>query len=77
MVEKAEARRKLIEQPLSYDPSWHLVEEFFSARWFWRRWVIQEVVVASSVTVLWGHKRISWNIVGEAANWLKANCPPE
>lgn len=40
MVEKAEARQKRIEQPLSYDPSWHLLEEFFSARWFWRRWVI-------------------------------------
>jgi hypothetical protein len=59
-----------------WDDSWEVVEDFFSSPWFCRQWVIQEVVVASSATVIWGDREIQWAKIGEVANWLKIHHPP-
>jgi hypothetical protein len=37
--------------------------------------IIQEVVVATSVTVLWGQRQIAWIKVGEVSQWLKKHHP--
>lgn len=58
-----------------YDNTWEVLEDFFSSPWFGRQWIIQEVVVATSVTVLWGDQRIAWTRIGETSNWLKKNYP--
>ena len=71
--EKRHAKRTAGPQ---YEPSWFVLERLFSSPWFWRLWVVQEVVVASSAMVIWGSQSIRWDLVGEAANWLKANYFP-
>jgi hypothetical protein len=59
-----------------WDESWEVIEDFFLTEWFCRQWVIQEVVVASSATVIWGNREIQWAKIGEVANWLKIHYPP-
>jgi hypothetical protein len=74
-VPKVVFKPKTPRKPLAYEPSWAALEELFSSPWFWRLWVIQEVAVSSSSTLIWGDGQIHWNLVGEACNWLKANYP--
>ncbi|KAH8769701.1 hypothetical protein BGZ57DRAFT_442839 [Hyaloscypha finlandica] len=42
---------------------WALLNEFFSQPYWERVWIIQEITVASYVTVLWGNVEIPWNFV--------------
>ena len=44
-----------------------LLDDLFAARWFHRRWVIQEVVLSPSATVFCRNFAISWEWVGLAA----------
>jgi hypothetical protein len=41
--------------------------------WFWRLWVVQEIVVAKSATIMWGQAEISWRWLGWASEWLRTN----
>lgn len=52
-----------------------VLEKLFSFAWFWRLWVIQEVVVARAASVHWGSQAIDWAVLGEAASYLKNNYP--
>lgn len=47
--------------------------DLYESRWFQRRWVLQEVALARSATVLWGQHKISWEYVGVAASILRTN----
>ncbi|KAF2877025.1 heterokaryon incompatibility protein-domain-containing protein [Massariosphaeria phaeospora] len=44
--ELANRRKERRQRPL-YDKTWEVMETFFAFTWFYRQWVIQEVVVAS------------------------------
>jgi len=41
--------------------------------WFWRLWVVQEIVVARSATIMWGEAQICWRWIGLASEWLRTN----
>jgi hypothetical protein len=41
--------------------------------WFWRLWVVQEIVAASSATIMWGEAQIQWRWIGLASEWLRTN----
>jgi hypothetical protein len=62
-------------KPPVYTSSWATMEELVSSPWFWRLWIIQEVAVSPSSTLIWGDEQIQWELVGEACNWLKTNYP--
>lgn len=47
--------------------------DLYESRWFQRLWVLQEVALARSATVLWGQHKISWEYVGIAASILRTN----
>ncbi|KAI3318140.1 hypothetical protein HD806DRAFT_549483 [Xylariaceae sp. AK1471] len=47
--------------PLPDDAIWNSVEKMFSCPWFRRVWVIQEVVVASHVSVVCGKWIVDWS----------------
>lgn len=47
------------------------LRELFCCRWFSRRWVIQEVVLAHSALVLWENLSIKWSWIGIAAAILR------
>jgi hypothetical protein len=49
------------------------IVDFFSRRWFFRIWVIQEVVLSSNAQVVWGTYNIAWDWVGLAAAIIQAN----
>ncbi|KAF7592422.1 hypothetical protein BBP40_000270 [Aspergillus hancockii] len=48
-------------------PEWMLLQSLFQLRWFWRVWVIQEIGLSASATLIWGDSEISWEWVGFAA----------
>src|SRR5204863_3555897 len=52
---------------------WHSLADLFSRPWFWRLWVIQEVVLAPSAIVKWGRAEIAWQWIGLAAAILRTN----
>jgi len=41
--------------------------------WFWRLWVVQEIVVSPLAIVMWGQTEILWSLVGWASEWLRTN----
>ena len=45
----------------------------YECRWFHRLWVLQEVALARSATVLYGQHKISWEYIGIAASILRTN----
>ena len=47
--------------------------DLYEPRWFQRLWVLQEVALARSATVVWGQHKISWEYVGIAASILRTN----
>jgi hypothetical protein len=57
--------------------SWKLLfdslAKMYMLRWFWRLWVVQEIVVARSATIMWGQAQISWHWIGLASEWLRTN----
>jgi hypothetical protein len=54
-------------------PLWNSLRDLFSCSWFWRLWVVQECVLASSAIVKWGHAEIDWRWVGLASAILRTN----
>ncbi|KAF4631965.1 hypothetical protein G7Y89_g6164 [Cudoniella acicularis] len=65
--------RPLINPPTQDSPLWNAVVRIFNASWFWRMWVVQEVVLARSATLIWGKGEISWRIIGLAASIIRTN----
>ncbi|ORX97248.1 heterokaryon incompatibility protein-domain-containing protein [Clohesyomyces aquaticus] len=56
----------------AYDwEEWHAMSIMFSADWFERRWVIQEIVNSSNVEVIWGLCEIPWIWIGLGAAILR------
>jgi len=47
------------------------LELLFNAKWFSRKWVIQEVALSRSVDVLFHNCRISWRWIGLAASIMR------
>jgi len=45
---------------------WSIIQDFFSQDYWKRVWVIQEVVVATDVMILYGKSKISWDYVAAA-----------
>ncbi|KAK0639558.1 heterokaryon incompatibility protein-domain-containing protein [Cercophora newfieldiana] len=62
---------KVLEGPWAYDSphkdALRPLQDLFSATWFGRKWVIQEVALSRSVDVLFRGCRISWRWIGLAA----------
>ncbi|KAL8281792.1 hypothetical protein RB597_009485 [Gaeumannomyces tritici] len=54
-------------------PLWKSIAGLFSQPWFWRVWVVQEVVLAQSAVVRWGHAEIDWRWIGLASAILRTN----
>lgn len=58
-------------------PLWEKVNKFLSRAWFSRGWVVQEVSLARAITVLCGHRELSWDsLIGFAgihseARWFQ------
>jgi hypothetical protein len=52
---------------------WKSVEKLFHCQWFWRIWVIQEIVLAKSAVLMWGDFEIDWKWVGIAAGVIRIN----
>ncbi|KAK5044903.1 hypothetical protein LTR84_010275 [Exophiala bonariae] len=51
--------------------AWWTVQEFFKCPWFLRLWVVQEVVAAKKVEVVWGHASMSWAVVEHALHLMR------
>jgi hypothetical protein len=49
------------------------VGRLFAVNWFRRRWIIQEVTVSRSATVMWSNYTIAWHWVGLVAAILRTN----
>jgi hypothetical protein len=59
------------EEALSIDEDgWTAIQALFQTDYFTRFWVIQELVLGQSATVVWGGHTISWGLVGISAAWL-------
>ncbi|KAF2274505.1 HET-domain-containing protein, partial [Westerdykella ornata] len=52
---------------------WWSIADIFQAPWFWRIWVVQEVVLAKDAVVRWGDAQIDWRWLGTAAALLRTN----
>lgn len=52
--------------PPSNDSVWEKIDSFFGRDWFGRAWVIQEIVVVSSIKILSGNWMVDWNDVANA-----------
>jgi hypothetical protein len=50
---------------------WTLLNEFFGQPYWERVWIIQEITVASYVTVLWGNIEIPWDCVNATLRKLR------
>jgi len=56
-------------EPPPWDSSlWEPVKSLLDKSWFTRMWVVQEVILAKSATVIWGDAEIDWNWIGTAAS---------
>jgi hypothetical protein len=47
--------------------------KMYMLSWFWRLWVVQEIVLARSALIMWGEAQISWRWIGLASEWLRTN----
>ncbi|EJT69396.1 hypothetical protein GGTG_13015 [Gaeumannomyces tritici R3-111a-1] len=54
-------------------PLWKSIAGLFSQPWFWRVRVVQEVVLAQSAVVRWGHAEIDWRWIGLASAIRRTN----
>ncbi|KAF2002639.1 hypothetical protein P154DRAFT_130948 [Amniculicola lignicola CBS 123094] len=52
---------------------WTAVLALFSNTWFVRMWVLQEIVLAHSATIIWGSCSISWDVFGQAIDIIRSN----
>ncbi|KAM7195817.1 Heterokaryon incompatibility protein (HET) domain containing protein [Rhypophila sp. PSN 637] len=51
---------------MSFKRAFHIVQEIEAAPWFSRMWVLQEVALAQSVTLVGGHQTLPWEIFEKA-----------
>jgi hypothetical protein len=49
--------------------SWEALVDFYSCAWFYRIWVLQEMLPAHEAIILCGSHSISWDLVKYAAIW--------
>lgn len=49
------------------------VKSLLDKNWFTRMWVVQEVILAKSATVIWGDAEVDWNWIGMAASEILDN----
>lgn len=56
--------------PLMKKRSWKALSQFFQREWFNRAWIIQEVVLARSVTLSCGQHSISWEELSQFSHFL-------
>ncbi|KAJ3570176.1 hypothetical protein NPX13_g5817 [Xylaria arbuscula] len=62
------------DEPLAADdPIWLDIFRLYNRKWFRRVWVIQEVALARSATVLWGTCEIAWEWLGLAAAIIRTD----
>ncbi|KAH6898099.1 hypothetical protein B0T10DRAFT_535063 [Thelonectria olida] len=47
--------------PNAEDATWDEIRAFFEISWFRRAWIIQEVVVATSIKIVYGKWMVDWN----------------
>ncbi|KUI62505.1 Heterokaryon incompatibility protein 6, OR allele [Cytospora mali] len=52
------------------EEKWAALQAMFQVEYFTRFWVIQELVLGSSATIVWGDHQISWGLIGICAAWL-------
>lgn len=52
---------------------WLSIRDLFERSWFWRVWVVQEVVLAKEAVVKWADAEIGWRWLGLAAAILRTN----
>lgn len=53
-------------------PEWVALANLLNRQWFTRTWVIQEVVMSASATVICGDDTLPWNILARAITGLRA-----
>lgn len=51
---------------------WQLIAGFYELGWFWRLWIIQEIVLAKEATILWADQQIPWDEVSLATSWIRS-----
>ena len=59
--------------PFPHDIDWSAVRSFFSAPWFTRLWIIQEVVLSKHVHVFLGNYQMCWRYLVQAAHYILHN----
>ncbi|EXJ66070.1 uncharacterized protein A1O5_10684 [Cladophialophora psammophila CBS 110553] len=57
------------EIPPVEDSSWVAISKLFRRKWFRRVWIVQEVILASQLTLVCGDDRIPWRQFYEAAKY--------
>lgn len=50
---------------------WYFVASFFTNKWWLRMWVLQEIVLARSATVIWGCAEVDWSVISEAIDLIR------
>lgn len=62
--------------PYPLNTDWDAVSSLFSATWFTRFWIIQEVVLSKHVHVFLGEYEMCWSHLVKAAHYIKQNGSP-
>ncbi|KAK4496509.1 hypothetical protein PRZ48_012489 [Zasmidium cellare] len=62
--------RKYSDLPLPEDTDWAAISTFYNAPWFFRVWIIQEVLLARSALCFRGPHVLPWPSISLAAQWL-------
>ncbi|EGU72350.1 hypothetical protein FOPG_18832 [Fusarium oxysporum f. sp. conglutinans race 2 54008] len=52
-------------------PRWLFLQHLFDLNWFWRVWVIQEIALSATASLMWGDSEIEWEYVGRAAAYIR------
>ncbi|ROW11613.1 hypothetical protein VMCG_01284 [Cytospora schulzeri] len=58
------------DEPSIDEAKWTAMQAMFQTEYFTRFWVIQELALGHSATVIWGDHHISWGLIGVCAAWL-------
>jgi hypothetical protein len=56
--------------PPAKHPSWKYLEDIFWKPWFFRAWIIQEIVLAKTLTIMIGSFSVSWQIFELATEFV-------
>lgn len=52
---------------------WLSLQKLFDLDWFWRVWVIQEIALSVTASLMWDDSEIAWEYVGLAAAYIRIN----